>query len=211
LENDIMPDESHEQSGGTEAAARRLNVGDALILVAALGLGISGIRERIQTFSQRAVAWRQEYTRFRNDLASVPAISQDEADFAFRSLVVQVSDECQAWFLSMLVGLTPAQILMRLRRPRPEWRSLLRQPGFMACSAALIGYLIDQGWDRSIQLGFARFPFWTSLAPLIVWAILLLLRRCRAEKSWIDRLGRVLGACWIVAGFWSQLEQYYFW
>ena len=93
-----MPDESHEQSGGTEAAARRLNVGDALILVAALGLGISGIRDRIRTFSPRAVAWRQEYTTFRNDLASVPAISQDEADFAFRSLVVQVSDECQAWY-----------------------------------------------------------------------------------------------------------------
>ena len=55
-----MPDESHEQSGGTAAAARRLNVGDALILVAALGLGISGIRDRIRTFSPRAVAWRQE-------------------------------------------------------------------------------------------------------------------------------------------------------
>ena len=68
-----MPDESHEQSGGTAAAARRLNVGDALILVAALGLGISGIRDRIRTFSPRAVAWRQEYTTFRNDLASVPA------------------------------------------------------------------------------------------------------------------------------------------
>ena len=154
-----MPDESHEQSGGTEAAGRRLNVGDAPILAAALtGLGISGIRDRNRTFSPadavaggRGIRAAPETTWL-----SVPPISQDEADFAFRSLVVQVSDECQAWFLSMLVGLTPAQILLRLRRPRPEWRSLLA-PAWrrVACSAAPVEHLIDQGWNRSTQPGFA--------------------------------------------------------
>ena len=131
-----MPNESQEQFGGTAAlAARRINVGDALILIAALGLGLSGIRDRIRTFSPRAVAWSQEYTRYRNDLASVPPINQEESDFARRSLIVQVSDECQAWFVSMLVGLTPAPSCCGCG-VRPEWWSLIRQPGFTACLAA---------------------------------------------------------------------------
>jgi hypothetical protein len=195
----------------TAEITRRFHLFDALILVAALGLGLSGIRDRILTLIPRAYWWHQELESYQNDVISVPPLDQKELDFSLRSLVVQASDEGQAWFMSVLIGLTPAQILLRLRRPRPGWCVLFRQPGFMACLAAVAGYLIDRGWDDSIRPGFAPFPFWTALSVLVVWAILLGLKRCRPEQSWIDRLGRTLGAGWVVAGFWSQLEEYYFW
>jgi hypothetical protein len=194
-----------------EQTTRRFNVGDALILIAALCLGLSGNRDRILTLITRAHWWQQELESYQSDLTSVPPLDQKELDFSLRSLVVQASDEGQAWFTSVLVGLTPAQILLRLRRPRPDWRRLFGQPGFMASLAAAAGYVIERGWDDSARLGFAPFPFWTSLLVLAVWTILLGLKRCRAEQSWIDRLGRALGAGWILAGFWAQLEQYYFW
>jgi hypothetical protein len=196
--------------GGVEVP-RRFNVGDALILVAALGLGLSSIRDRIRTVVPRAHAWSQDYHRYENDLAIVPPIDAAELDFARKSLFVQISDEGRAWFLSVLTGLTPAQILLRLRRPRPAWRSLVHQLGFIACLAAVAGYLLDRGWDHAVRLGFAPFPFWTSLSVLAAWAIMFLSQRGHAEKGWIDRLGRVLGTAWVVAGFWFQLEQFYLW
>jgi hypothetical protein len=190
---------------------RRFNVGDSLILLAAICLGIAGIRDRILTFVPRVHRWNQDLDRYLDDRASAPPVDPEELDFSLRSLVIEASDEGQAWLLSVLVGLTPAQILLRLRRPRPGWRDLVHQPGFIACLAAVAGYLIDRGWDDSIGLRFAAFPFWTSMAVLAAWALLLILKRCRAERRWIDRLGRVLGTAWIVAGFWPQLEHYYFW
>lgn len=195
----------------TVETPRRFNVGDALILLAALGLGLSSIRDRIGTLAPRAQGWSQDYRRYQDELAKVPPVDAAELDFARRSLCVQVSDEGKAWILSVLIGLTPAQILLRLRRPRPGWRNLVRQPGFIACLAAVAGYLLDRGWDPSVRLGFAPFPFWTSMSVLAAWGILVLSRRGQAEESWIDRLGRVLGAAWVVAGFWSELEQFYWW
>jgi hypothetical protein len=215
FESDRDGSETVTDKGGkpapSAAATRRLNVGDALILIAALCLGLAGIRDRIRTLPSRAYWWADECRKFRQDLTSVPPMSPEDYEFSVHSLAFYISDECQAWLLGTLIGLTPAQILLRMRQPRAPWHSLLRQPGFMACLAALCGYLVDQGWDRTLRLGVARFPFWTSLAVLSVWAVLLLFRQAQAEKSWIDRLGRALGVGWIVAGFWSQLEQVYFW
>jgi len=188
---------------------RRFNLGDALILMAALCVGLSGIRDRIRTFPARTSWWLDEYRRFRDDLASVPPMSQEDYDFSVRSLVFYVADECQAWLISSLVGLTVAQVLLRLRRPRPEWRTLVRQPGFVACCAGSIGFCIDRGWVPFLRFESIHFPFMTSLAVLLAWSALLGLRRCRGERSWIDRLGRLAGAGWIVAGFWSQLVQVY--
>lgn len=37
-----------------------------------------------------------------------------------------------------------------------------------------------------------------GLAVAVAWIVLALSGHCRPEPTWIDRLGRVLGACWIV-------------
>jgi hypothetical protein len=200
-----------KDSASAAGSTRRFNVGDTLILIAALCLGLSGIRDRVRTLPARASWWIDEYKRFQAEAASLPPMSDEDYVFSVRSLEFYLSDEFQAWLTSGLIALTSAQLLMRLRRPRPEWRRLLRQPGFVACTAAAIGFCIDKGWVPFIRFESLRFPFMTAMAVLVAWSILFGLRQCLAEKSWIDRLGRVVGVGWIVSGVYSQIEQYYLW
>jgi len=116
---------------------------------------------------------------------------------------------------------------LRLRAPRPRWRRLCRQPGFVACGMISAGlglflliWLLHQGLARTPwgQLSPYYVLFWQFRAPfgpvygqeLIVltfglglavlgaWALLFLGGFWRAERSWLDRAGRILGAGWIM-------------
>jgi hypothetical protein len=127
-------------------------------------------------------------------------MSDEDYPFGLRSLEYDLSDEFPAWLTSGLIALSLAQLLMRLCYPRPGWQTLLRQPGFLGMCAASIGFCIDKGWVRFLRFESVQFPFVTALAVLIAWAELLGLRRSMAEPSWIDRLGRIVGIGWIVAG-----------
>ncbi|HEV3166366.1 MAG TPA: hypothetical protein VGZ22_20240, partial [Isosphaeraceae bacterium] len=42
-----------------------------------------------------------------------------------------------------------------------------------------------------------------------VWLVLALGKLCRSEGGWIDRLGRVLGACWILVFFTAILSDFW--
>jgi hypothetical protein len=191
--------------------ARRFNVGDALIVLVALCLGFSGIRDRIRTLPARTGWWLDEYRRFRAQAASVPPISEEDYHFSVRSLEYFLSDELEAWLTSCLIALTAAQMLMRLRPPRPDWATLLRQPGFLGCCAASVGFCIDKGWVSFIHFESLSLPYVTALAVLFAWTVLLGSRRALAERSWIDRFGRLVGLGWVLAGLWSQIEQCDFW
>jgi hypothetical protein len=105
--------------------------------------------------------------------------------------------------------LMPAILLIRLRRPRPGWRRLARQPGAVACAAgtgallfgavvALVGMIIN-GYSV-VPLESRAWPVIEARVPLAVFAAWLLLWRSgrwRRERSWIDRAGSILGAYWI--------------
>ncbi len=116
----------------------------------------------------------------------------------------------------LLWSWTMAAVVLRLRRPRPEIRRLLRQPGAVACwVGALItvgmGALtlavdvivhriagVDRELNRPAIKDFFLFSPWViGAAVASAWMILWLDRRWRAEPSWVDRLGRVLGVLWI--------------
>ncbi len=110
---------------------------------------------------------------------------------------------------------TVALIPLRLRRPRPPWRRLARQPGLAAASAATLalaplGLVLAWAWtvkglaaffagDLELPL-FLFGPTLVGAAVLGSWSTLVLGRRWRAERSWIDRLGRALGVYWIAMG-----------
>jgi hypothetical protein len=190
---------------------RQFNVGDALILMAALCLGLSGIRDRVRTLPARTGWWLDEYRRFRAEAAGIPPMSDDDYHFSLRSLEYYLTDELEAWLTSCLIALAPAQMLMRLRPPRPEWRTLLRQPGFLGCCAASAGFCVDKGWVPFLRFESLSYPYVTAMAVLVAWAVLLGSRRCIAERSWVDRLGRLVGLGWVLAGLWSQIDHYYFW
>jgi hypothetical protein len=112
----------------------------------------------------------------------------------------------------------PALLLLRLVPPRPSRRRLTVQAGTTACLAVMIAtsyHLLDVTlavWDNSFSnpdapagyhwetfhfclaewMGYAQWD--TGLAVAVAWGVLALGGRLRAEASWIDRAGRLLGA-----------------
>jgi hypothetical protein len=162
-------------------AGRSFTIADGMILVAAAGLALADL-------GLDHMVWEPTWQSVHSRLA-------------------------WAWFV-----FTVALVPIRLLRPRPGRDDFWRQPGWIACSSVSIamGALV---LDRSLWV--ARFAFragkfrlmyanvyvWDfvlqldSRAMLIVaaaWGVLVLSGRWRAEPSWIDRLGRLIGLGWIV-------------
>ncbi len=165
---------------------RRFSVLDAMILVAATAVGFAGIRG----CSPEYYTW--PYT----PIPPLPWLNRSAVTLAHWAFYV--SPLPAAWTFTALVP--------RLRSPRPSMPRLMRQPGAVASSAATmlilmgaIHYLVDlrntASWhDTPIEL--TVFSLGCGVAS--AWLILALGRHWRAEPSWIDRLGRVLGVYRIV-------------
>lgn len=106
--------------------------------------------------------------------------------------------------------MTPVFLLMRLTPPRPTVRALLKQPGTIAALAVAFGLIWVTGWLH--RLHFVQYTTGT-LSTIAVggtvafaWACLALSRKWEAERSWIDRLGRFLGATAITVGLIALLK-----
>jgi hypothetical protein len=150
------------------------------------------------------------------------AFLKNEGRFAYSILGTQPwMDEFETWWPLCLFGLVPRYIAlgmvcllaMRLRRPRPNLRSLSRQPGAVACAAAAAamaaGGIVVLSLLRPVDDWYflqdhpeAEHPWQivvsrVSMAVPAAWFILAWSGRWRSEPSWIDRMGRVLGAYWI--------------
>jgi hypothetical protein len=83
---------------------------------------------------------------------------------------------------SVLVGLTLAQPLIRLRRPRPSLRAVVRQSGFVVCVTVIVATLviIDLEWGGLIRPSALTM---LGISLVLLWPI----------------LGRGVGLGWIVA------------
>lgn len=122
-----------------------------------------------------------------------------------------------AWsFRTFPVGgmLTLALLVARLRRPRPPFRRLMRQPGFNACCAValfavslllplLVGSLKTLAAGKEIDvvvlIFFAgAFPFMSGFVVLVAWGLQAISRRWNREPGWLDRAGLALGFYWLV-------------
>lgn len=120
------------------------------------------------------------------------------------------------WGLLLLV-LSAASVVIRLRRPRPRYRRLWMQPGFTACALALFGFAVSASstalrfhaslFSSEYYTRAAFFEGWPYAGPAVLgaWLTLILTRRWRSERSTIDRLGRLVGLCWLVELFFSEL------
>ena len=198
--------------------ARRFNLGDLMILVAAIGLAMMTSRELWHglTVEPGAEYW-----------SVTPA----------RLLIAAVLSACAT-------PLTLACLAFRLRKPRPARRRLAIQPGsaaVIACSVIFAFQVVEVAiylavpkvdllggtnvsplrFGDSVSLvvmkstlgnelvghvepmpcfGVLTTSLMTPCGPAVAaaWLILALSGRWQPEKSWIDRLGRLLGAIWIV-------------
>jgi hypothetical protein len=103
---------------------------------------------------------------------------------------------------AFLSGMAPAYVLLRLMRPRPPLRALLRQPGIVAALAMIFGLFWVTG---CLFILFPEKVDSMTAAPIAVggtvaasWLVLALSRQWKSEPGWVDRLGRILGVVAIV-------------
>jgi hypothetical protein len=164
----------HMQTG------RRATIADGMILIAAITVGL---------------AMARSYTR--SLYREIPVASSLRTFLLFQGPV-----PCLV-FTGML-----ALIAVRLQRPRPRLSSLVRQPGFAACCAGVAAFALgilttiatrsQFGGLNSALIFWASCASWGDSVVPGAWLFLALSGRWRAKADWIDRLGRILGAFWIV-------------
>jgi hypothetical protein len=179
------------------APVRPVNIGDVMILTAAFAAGLA--------FSIRpwadVVQWYSMVSPFsRGDWWSWwTAFGRREPP---RFLVLR---GCVQILFCFIASLTLALVGARLRRPRPPWRQVACQPGFVACVALCATAAIDFELTslHAVSLPLMLEMALPGLAVLASWLVLLAARRWQPEASWIDRTGRLAGAFWLATIPWS--------
>ncbi|WP_406694566.1 hypothetical protein V5E97_26200 [Singulisphaera sp. Ch08] len=108
-----------------------------------------------------------------------------------------------AFYLSpLLAAWTLGIVTLRLRPPRP--RRLAFQPGWVGCCAAATGSVagtvmtvIGIRGRYGMMSFFELVAYPVGVAVLAVWTHLAWSGQWRAEPTWIDRAGRIVGALWL--------------
>lgn len=103
-----------------------------------------------------------------------------------------------------------ALLLLQYQRPHPRRGRLARRPGHAACCVAALALAVGAVHELT------RFAFralterpssfhesWVTVSARVgpaiagAWLLLALSGRWRSDPGWSDRLGRLLGCCWI--------------
>jgi hypothetical protein len=160
---------------------RKMNLVDLMILVAAVSAGLGLARMALPEDVQR-----------RQGLAALPGYR----------IVLYVHDATTP----CVAMLSIAAVVLRLRRPRPGLVEMVQQPGFLACVVAIFGMIMCVAMSALAVTPTTRFRMdslffilsvWNGMTVGFAWFGWWINSRWKAEPSWIDRLGRALGAAWI--------------
>jgi hypothetical protein len=92
--------------------------------------------------------------------------------------------------MTFLFAHTFTLLALRLLSPRPPAAELVRQPGLWASDGVVLGAA------SMLTLGYFQ-PVIFPVSVALAWLGLVMSGRWRAERSWIDRSGRVVGFCWL--------------
>jgi hypothetical protein len=141
------------------------------------------------------------------------------AAFCIQRVTMCVSPCLASWTLALLA--------LNLVYPGMPMREILRKPGtiaglawiggFLAVGLSTPGTLIVKGspgsavesyWRDWWYLTWFDLPRAAGFVVAVTWTTLWLIGGFDPEGEWRDRLGRVLGMCWMVLGFSSLLSQW---
>jgi hypothetical protein len=183
---------------------RRFSVYDSMISIAGIALFLAYDQSNTISLIQQFTALCKTIAAYFGFISAKPYgppqyLMSSMANYWSTVLwyVVQSSEQ-------LILIMTPVFLLMRVRRPRPPVRALLRQPGTIAGLAMTFGLIWVTGWLH--RLFFGRIVDGTATAIAVggtvalAWVCLALCRRWEAEPSWVDRMGRFLGAMAIAVG-----------
>jgi len=182
-------------------ANRKFGLLDAMVLVLATATALAATRhwwpDYFDDFRPGGEAYKENFVNLM---------------YRVRYLLYSIAYFSASWTLACLV--------VRLRKPRPTVRLLTRQPGMVACSTAaiilslrLVNLVITlivhvlcvpadpvRGWLSWWFEDAGELPLIPSemgCGVAAAWIIQAVGGRWRAEPSWIDRMGRILGMFWI--------------
>lgn len=198
----------------SQVGRQKMTLLDAILLVgsAAVGLGLFELSHRTLF---KGLIWIAD-----RGFPSIQSWSTLEA-------LVTCSD-ITVFLLPVIIPWTFLLILLRMRSPRPSWRRIWRQPGMAACLIAVFAWLwtavalllamnaehvararrviTPADWAQK-YLSDEVFMY-VGLAVAAVWIAQFMSGRWRRSADWIDTMGRVVGALWIVIGLVWTLREY---
>jgi hypothetical protein len=142
-------------------------------------------------------------------------------------LIVTCTD-ISAFLIPLIGPWTLLLIVLRFRPPRPSWRKIRRQPGMVACLAVHFGWCwsilaLILAVDAKYVARQTRFPMptewaqkflsdevfmYVGLSVAIAWAVQYVTGQWRRSADWIDRMGRMMGVCWIAIGLVWMVREY---
>ena len=181
--------------------SRRFNLGDLMILIAALAPGLARVpaESLLIGFAVSKLPppelWSREWLW--------------EAATGRSWAVTTLAGEVFNLVVPFLLILPLAQLLFRIRRPRPPMNRALLQPGTVASVALVLSFL---ALFELSALGFLPpSPLVRQVvgggSVALAWVVLAISGRWRREPGWIDRTGRFVGAAWatiavLIVGTW---------
>jgi hypothetical protein len=180
---------------------RDFAVSDAMALVAGAAVAIWGGSKLVLSLVEQAMGLYRTIKRYNTAFyLRRPELWREEVAMAWSTVLWYAFQVLEVLVLS----LTLTFLLIRLRPPRPPIRGMLRQPGTVAGLAVTFGYFWVTGWLH--RLFFARIIDQCAIAVAVggtvavAWCFLAMSRQWAAEPSWVDRMGRVIGAAAIAVG-----------
>jgi hypothetical protein len=172
---------------------RGFGISDAMILIAGTALALSGSMHLIVLMVDTAGRLWGDFLAHRSDLP-------DRLTVFWRAIHDDLRNTMSYGFqvvTGLLFGFTPAFFIVRLRRPRPSWGTLVRQPGAVAALAMVFGLFWVTGalvtlFPNRID-SFTAAPIAVGGTVALAWGLQALTRSWKPETGWIDRTGRLLG------------------
>ena len=190
-----MNDENVTADAATAApiACRRFGLLDGMILLAGAAIALSVGAHLFPLLFQRLAHLCELVAEHGSDIVQNRAAYVMRARDDARNTLWYGLQSAEA----IILGLTPAYLIVRFRKPRAGFRALVQQPGTMACLGIVFGafwitglivYLLGDKAD-SVQ----EFPMAIGGTVAVVWTVAAVFRGWKPEPGWIDRLGRILG------------------
>jgi hypothetical protein len=191
-------DMTHETVANPNQSAERtrcreFGLFDAMILLAGMALSLS-------TGAYLLVFLANQFGR----LCAVATAYRMDLFYDWRSFWSQTHDHLRntLWYgfqvaEIFLFGMMPAFLLVRMRRPRPSLRALLRQPGMVAALAIVFGVFWVTGFVHIMFPNQANAGTAAGISAggtvAVAWCLLAMSRMWESEPGWVDRVGRLLG------------------
>jgi hypothetical protein len=191
---------AHRDGPMRATVPRKFTLTDAMVLIAAIGVAFVLIRQYL------------DYLYGRNFALTPPGSFALTSYWKYGTFLSRV-------LAPLATSLSLALWVLRIRPPRPSRRRLFRQPGMVACTAAVLGTVIfllkvflnkfflywdNSGMQRLDAVWFVRLPLNGEIVA-VTWIVLILSGFWRSEPSWIDRAGRALGVYWILTALFFDL------